>query len=111
MAPAQSSTTTELALLLVLATLWGASYTFIKLGVATIPPLTLIAARTLIAGMLLLIIMRWRGLSLPRDAASWRWFLFQACLNSVIPFTLIAWAERSLDAGLATILNSPAPVF
>jgi drug/metabolite transporter (DMT)-like permease len=94
-----------------LATLWGASYTFIKLGVATIPPITLIAARTLIAGLLLLIIMRGRGLRLPRDAASWRRFLFQACLNSVIPFTLIAWAERSLDAGLATILNSTAPVF
>ena len=26
-----------------LATLWGASYSFIKLGVATIPPITLIA--------------------------------------------------------------------
>ena len=44
----------ELALLLALATLWGASYTFIKIGVATIPPVTLIAARTLIAGGILL---------------------------------------------------------
>jgi drug/metabolite transporter (DMT)-like permease len=109
--PQRSNHAIEFALLALLATLWGASYTFIKLGVATIPPITLIAARTLIAGLLLLIIMRARGLSLPRDAASWRRFLFQACLNSVVPFTLIAWAERSLDAGLATILNSTAPVF
>ena len=101
----------ELALLLTLATLWGASYTFIKLGVATIPPVTLIAARTLIAGGLLLALIRWRGLSLPRDAAIWRRFFFQACLNSVIPFTLIAWAERIVDAGLATILNSTSPIF
>jgi drug/metabolite transporter (DMT)-like permease len=101
----------ELALLALLATLWGASYSFIKLGVATIPPITLIAARTLIAGMLLLLIMRWRGLALPRDTATWRRFLFQACLNSVVPFTLIAWAERSVDAGLATILNSTSPIF
>ena len=50
--------TLEFALLLLLATLWGASYTFIKLGVATIPPTTLIAARTLIAGVLLLVIMQ-----------------------------------------------------
>jgi drug/metabolite transporter (DMT)-like permease len=109
--PQSSNHAVELVMLALLATLWGASYTFIKLGVATIPPITLIAARTLIAGLLLLIIMRGRGLSLPRDLASWRRFLFQACLNSVIPFTLIAWAERSLDAGLATILNSTAPVF
>jgi drug/metabolite transporter (DMT)-like permease len=109
--PQRSNHAIEFALLALLATLWGASYTFIKLGVATIPPITLIAARTLIAGVLLLTVMRWRGLSLPMDAATWRRFLFQACLNSVIPFTLIAWAERSLDAGLATILNSTAPVY
>jgi drug/metabolite transporter (DMT)-like permease len=65
----------------------------------------------LIAGVLLLAIMRWRGLKMPKDAATWRRFLFQACLNSVIPWTLIAWGERSLDAGLATILNSTSPIF
>jgi len=109
--PRNPNMAVEFVLLLALATLWGASYTFIKLGVATIPPITLIAARTLIAGVLLIVIMRWRGLSLPGDAATWRRFLFQACLNSVIPFTLIAWSERTLDAGLATILNSTGPIF
>ena len=60
----------ELALLLLLATLWGASYSFIKLGVTTIPPITLIALRTLIAGVLLLLLMRWRGISMPTDMAA-----------------------------------------
>src|SRR3954465_12968194 len=101
----------ELALLVLLATLWGGSYTFIKLGVATIPPITLIAARTALAGALLVVIMHWHGIRLPGDAATWRRFLFQACLNSVIPWTLIAWGERFLDAGLATILNSTSPIF
>ena len=89
--PQPASMATELALLLVLATLWGASYTFIRVGVATIPPVTLIACRTLIAGLLLLAIMRWRGVAMPVDAATWRRFLFQACLNSVIPWTMVAW--------------------
>ena len=111
MSSAKPNTKLELALLLALATLWGASYTFIKLGVATIPPLTLIAARTLIAGAILLAVIWSRGLNLPKDLATWRRFLFQACLNSVIPFTLIAWGERTVDAGLATILNSTAPIF
>lgn len=101
----------ELALLLLLATLWGASYTFIKLGVASIPPVTFIAARTTIAAVVLLGVLHWRGVRVPTDIAVWRRFLFQACLNSVIPFTLIAWAEQSVDAGLATILNSSAPIF
>jgi drug/metabolite transporter (DMT)-like permease len=111
MTPAKPNTNFELALLLALATLWGASYTFIKIGVETIPPVTLIGARTLIAGSILLVIIRSRGLGLPKDTTTWRRFLFQSCLNSVIPFTLIAWAERSVDAGLATILNSTSPIF
>jgi drug/metabolite transporter (DMT)-like permease len=102
---------TDLALLLVLATLWGGSYTLIRVGVETIPPVTLIAARTLLAGAILLVLIRWRGLRLPRDLATWRLFLIQACLNSVLPFTLIAWAERSVEAGLATILSSTSPIF
>jgi drug/metabolite transporter (DMT)-like permease len=101
----------ELALLLALSTLWGASYTFIKIGVETIPPVTLIAARTLLAGAILVALIRLRGLKLPSDRPTWRRFLFQSCLNSVVPFTLIAWAEQTTDAGLATILNSTSPIF
>ena len=101
----------ELALLLALSTLWGTSYTFIKVGVESIPPVTLIAARTLIAGAILTAIIRWRALRLPKDAATWRRFLVQAGLNSIVPFTLIAWAEQTTDAGLATILNSTSPIF
>lgn len=109
--PASFQPAFEWALLAVLATCWGASYTFIKIGVATIPPVTLIAARTLIAGTLLLAVLRMRGVKLPAEPAMWGRFMLQACLNSVLPFTLIAWAERSVDAGLATILNSTSPIF
>ena len=65
--PNTPNMTKELALLLALSTLWGASYTFIKIGVETIPPVTLIALRTLIAGTVLLAIIRWRGLKLSRE--------------------------------------------
>jgi drug/metabolite transporter (DMT)-like permease len=109
--PTHPNIASELALLLVLATLWGASYTFLKVAVATIPPVTLIALRTLIAGLLLIAIMQWRGIKMPVDAANWRRFLFQACLNSVIPWTMVAWGTRAVDAGVATILNSTAPIF
>ncbi|PLP60939.1 EamA family transporter [Mesorhizobium loti] len=109
--PAKTTPVTEFALLVLLSTLWGASYTFIKIGVETIPPVTLIAARTLIAGLILLGVLRWRDLRLPTDVVMWRRFVQQAVLNSAVPFTLIAWAERSIDAGLAVILSSLTPIF
>ncbi|MGY3611388.1 EamA family transporter, partial [Bradyrhizobium sp. Lot11] len=69
MTPQNSNLASELSLLLALATLWGSSYTFIKIGVETIPPVTLIAARTLIAGCILLAVLRSRRVRLPRDRA------------------------------------------
>ena len=109
--PQHRSIVSELGLLLLLATLWGLSYTFLKVAVETIPPVTLIAGRTLIAGLLLVAVMHGRGVKMPTDAANWRRFLFQACLNSVIPWVMVAWGARALDAGVATILNSTAPIF
>jgi drug/metabolite transporter (DMT)-like permease len=100
----------DYVLLLTLSTLWGASYTFIRVAVAAIPPITLIAARTLIAGFLLAAWIVMRKIPVPRDPTLWRRFLVQALLNSVAPFTLIAWAEQSVEAGLATILNSGSPL-
>jgi drug/metabolite transporter (DMT)-like permease len=108
---ASRSHAVEIALLCALATLWGASYTLIKLGVASIPPVTLIAARTLIAGLVLLGVLHLRGIALPRDRETWGRFLVQGCINNVLPFTLIAWAELTVDAGLAVILNATTPIF
>ena len=73
---------TELPLLGLLALLWGASYLFIKVAVAEIPPVTLIAFRVLGAAVFLLLIMRGRAETLPRDLRTWRMLLLQAVFNS-----------------------------
>src|SRR3546814_20593680 len=86
--------TKELALLLALSTLWGASYSFIQIGVETIPPVTLIAAQTVIAGSVLVGIIHWPALRLPRDAPTWPRFMFHSCLTRVVPFTLVAWRQH-----------------
>lgn len=103
--------TVELGHLLVLALLWGASYGLIKLAVAGVPPVTLVAARVVIAGALLWAIMVRQGIVLPRSRAMWGKFLVQAAMNSILPFTLIAWGEQTVDSGLAAILNSTTPIF
>jgi drug/metabolite transporter (DMT)-like permease len=97
-------------LLLLLSTLWGASYSLIRISVATLPPLTAMAVRTSVAAALLLALMAGRALRLPRQAAVWRRLAFQAVLNSVLPFTLLAWAQQEVEASVAAILNSCAPL-
>jgi drug/metabolite transporter (DMT)-like permease len=101
----------ELALLGVLALLWGSSYLLIKVALASIPPLTLIAVRVAIAAVLLLAVVRMRGERLPADAATWRAFLVQAFFNSIGAWTVLAWGQQYVDSGLAGVLNSTSPLF
>ena len=37
--------------------------------------------------------------------------MLQSALNSIIPFTLIAWAQTTVDASVAVILSSTSPIF
>ena len=101
----------ELALLLTLATLWSISYTFMNLSVATIPPITVTAVRAILAGLLLLLIAHAQGVTFPRDAKTRKRLVLQSALNSIIPFTLIAWAQTTVDASVAVILSSTSPIF
>lgn len=101
----------ELSLLGLLALLWGSSYLFIKIAVAEIPPVTLIALRVTIAALFLLAVMAVRKERLPRDASTWKMLFFQAVLNSIGAWTVLAWGQQYVDAGLASVLNSTSPVF
>jgi len=102
---------TELLLLVVLALLWGMSYLFIKVAVAEIPPITLIAIRVLGAAVFLLIVMLLRSEKLPRDQKTWRMLFVQAIFNSIGAWTVLAWGQQFVDAGLASVLNSTSPIF
>lgn len=110
-APAKPVLGVELALLGLLALLWGSSYLFIKVAVTEIPPVTLIAVRVSIAALLLVAVLSWRRDRLPRDARTWRMLLLQAFLNSIGAWTLLAWGQQYVDSGLTSVLNSTSPIF
>jgi drug/metabolite transporter (DMT)-like permease len=101
----------ELALLGVLALLWGSSFAIIRVGIETIPPITLIGLRCILAATALYAVLRLRGVAVPRDATSWRAFALQAMLATVTPFVLIAWGSQQVPSGLAIILASTSPIF
>ncbi len=101
----------ELLLLGLLALLWGSSYLFLKLAVASIPPITLIAARVLIAAGFLMAVLGWRRERLPRDARTWRMLLVQSFFGCFGAWTLLAWGQQYIDSGLASVLNSISPIF
>lgn len=101
----------ELALLSLLAFLWGSSYLLIKIAVHSIPPVTLIAARVAVAALFLVAVMAWQGEHLPVDGRTWRMLFVQAVFNSIGAWTVLAWGQQYVDSGLASVLNSTSPLF
>ena len=104
------------AALLLLGAVWGASFLFIGIAAPEFGPLSLMFARVLVAGLLMLgfatLTQRGAGLRATlRLRQNWRTYLIVGLFNSALPFTLIAFSELRLTASLAAILNSTTPLF
>jgi drug/metabolite transporter (DMT)-like permease len=97
--------------LLILSLIWGASFLFIKVAVATIPPFSVAFGRTALAAVLLYLVLRSRGLRMPGWGSVWGTFLLMGLFNGAVPYTLITWAEIHIDSGLAAIVNALMPLF
>jgi drug/metabolite transporter (DMT)-like permease len=97
--------------LVLLAALWGPSFLFIKVAVAEIPPLTLVAGRVGIAAALLLAMLRLQGGSLPKSRRLWMHFAVVGLFSNALPFALFSWGELYIDSALAAILNGTTPLF
>ena len=101
----------DYALLLALACCWSSTYPLTKIGLGSIPPVTFISARSLIAAFFLLAVLYARGLRIPTDAKAWKLFAFQQTINSTIPFLMITWAQQYVRAAPTVVLASTTPIF
>jgi drug/metabolite transporter (DMT)-like permease len=100
----------EWLIFLALGVMWGSSYLFIKLSVDSFGTFTLITLRLLIGAAFLWLTLAATRTPLPRDPRVYRHLLVMAVINIAIPFSLITWAEQSVDSALAAILNSTVPL-
>lgn len=92
-----------------LASLWGASYLFIKLGLEDFSPAMVVLLRTLLAGIVLLPLALRRG-ALAGARERWAAILVLAALQVAGPFLLISWGEEEISSSLAGILVASAPI-
>ena len=97
-------------LLFALSAMWGTAFLFIKLGVAGVPPPTLVAGRIVLGALILVVAMRWRGLALPRFGRAWWPFAVIAVVGNAAPFYLISWGQQTVDSALAGILMAVMPL-
>jgi hypothetical protein len=90
--------------------IWGSTYLGIRIAVETIPPFLLGAARFIIAGAVLMLLVRGRGAPKP-TARQW---LDNAIIGTFLLLGgngLVSLAEQSLDSGFTALVIGIQPVF
>ncbi len=100
----------NLAELLLLAAIWGASFLFMRVAVPELGPVALIALRVGIAAILLAPVLRSAAARRQCRARAWPLFVV-GVTNSAIPFSLFAYSTLVLHAGLDSILNATTPLW
>jgi drug/metabolite transporter (DMT)-like permease len=100
----------DFARLLSLAALWGGSFAFIRVAVPALGPIWLAEFRVALAfAALFAVAVIRRGV--PSLAAHWRPYLVIGAVNSALPFALFSFAEQTISASNAAILNATSPFF
>jgi len=94
-----------------LTLIWGSSFLFIRIGVEELSTFQLVFIRTGIAAAGLNLVVVARGQRLPTDAKGIRDVVFLGFANTVLPFALITWGERSIESGLAALLQATTALF
>jgi drug/metabolite transporter (DMT)-like permease len=96
--------------LIVLATIWGASFLFMRVAVPEFGPIALVQVRVTIAALFLLTVLAFRGgiRQLPAHAGP---LTLVGITSSALPFVLFAYAALHVTAGTAAVLNATAPLF
>ena len=97
-------------LLAILVALWGSNFMFIKLGVETVPPATLVASRLAIGAAIMVATVRAMGHVFPTPGRQWLPYLAVAILGNALPFWAITWGQQYLESALAGILMAVMPL-
>lgn len=101
----------DLGLLAVLGLLWGGSFIFTSIAIVELPPLSLATLRFGLSALALCLWAILRGVRVELTLGLCLAFLVMGLLNNMLPFSLIAFGQQQIPAGMAAILNSTAPLF
>ncbi|MBY4896894.1 DMT family transporter [Cupriavidus sp. AU9028] len=99
----------DLARLLTLAAIWGASFLFIRVGAPVLGPLTAAFVRVLIGGLALAAILAALRVSWQMQG-KWRATMALGVINSGIPFVMYSVAALWLPAGYSAVFNAMTPL-
>jgi drug/metabolite transporter (DMT)-like permease len=93
-----------------LGLIWGCSFIFIELGLEFLTPFGVAFIRCALGAITLLIVVKLRKISLPKEKSTWRKLWIVALLLNVVPGILFAFAQQYVTSVLAGIINATTPL-
>jgi drug/metabolite transporter (DMT)-like permease len=96
---------------LLLGSIWGSSFLWIKIALDELAPFTLVGYRLLFGALGMLLVLLAIRPAFPKERKTWAMLALMGLTNTALPFVLISWGEIMIDSSVASILNSTTPLF
>lgn len=100
----------SLARFVALALIWGSSYLWIKIALRGMGPTQIAGIRMALGAVVIIGLAVLTKQRLPRGR-TWVRLLVPALFGTALPFTLFGVGERSVDSGVAGVLNATTPLW
>jgi drug/metabolite transporter (DMT)-like permease len=88
--------------------IWGTTYLGIRIALETIPPLLMAAIRWIVAGGVLIVLLKVRGVQMPQRR---EWLALAVLGILLLGFGngAVVWAEQTVPSGLTAVLVATSP--
>ncbi len=100
-----------LVVYVLLVVIWGTTWSAIQIGLERTPPLGGVGIRFFLAGVVLWIIARIRGIRLGTRPYEKRLWWINASLAFGLSYGIVYWAEQWVPSGLVAVLFATYPLF
>jgi drug/metabolite transporter (DMT)-like permease len=94
-----------------LALVWGSSFLWIKMALGGFSPIQITLIRLALGAAVIIGLAIVTHTRLPKDRRTWARMVVPALFGTALPFTLFAIGERSVDSGVAGVLNATTPLW
>ena len=97
--------------ILLLGLIWSSSFIFIELMLEVMSPLMLVFFRLIFGAITLIVYCYFKKVKIPMTPKLWAHMFFISVLSNIGPFSLIAYGQQTISAGLSGQLNSSTAFF
>ena len=97
--------------ILLLGLIWSSSFIFIELMLEVMSPLMLVFFRLIFGAVTLIVYCYFKKVKIPMEPKLWKHMFFISVLSNIGPFSLIAYGQQTISAGLSGQLNSSTAFF